>query len=63
MQKMRGAKKLAAYLKQSGVPISESTIYRLMRTKQIPFSRPAPGLVIFDTGDINAWLDGKEGAS
>lgn len=59
MRKVRGVKKLCAYLESIQCPISESTIFRLMRTKDIPFSRPSPRVLIFDLDDIDAWISKK----
>lgn len=56
MRKVRGAKKLVDYLESIQCPMSESTIFRLMRTKDIPFSRPSPRVVIFDLDDIDMWI-------
>lgn len=56
MRKIRGAKGLKDYLKSIGCPMSESTIYRLMREKKIPFSRPSRWILIFDLDKIDEWL-------
>ncbi|HHY72666.1 MAG TPA: AlpA family phage regulatory protein [Bacillus bacterium] len=56
MRKVRGAKKVSSYLDSIGCPVSESTIFRLMRTNDIPFSRPAPRIVIFDLDEIDKWI-------
>lgn len=56
MRKVRGVKKVCEYLESIQCPMSESTIFRLMRTKDIPFSRPAPKVVIFDLDDIDTWI-------
>jgi len=36
--------------------MSESTIYRLVKRGDIPFKRPAPGILIFDLDAIDRWL-------
>ncbi len=56
MRLVRGAKALSEYLKSQNCPMSESTIYRLIRTKQIPFRRPSPSILIFDLDAIDKWL-------
>lgn len=56
MRKVRGSQKLVSYLESIQCPISESTIYRLMRTKNIPYSRPSSRIVIFDLDEIDQWI-------
>jgi predicted DNA-binding transcriptional regulator AlpA len=56
MRKVRGAKSLSSYLESLGCPMSESTIYRLMRTHGIPFRRPTAQILIFDLDEIDKWL-------
>lgn len=56
MRKVRGVKQLSEYLYSLNCPVSISTIQRLMRIKAIPFSRPAPRVVIFDLDEIDLWL-------
>lgn len=56
MRKVRGVKALVNYLELICCSMSESTIFRLMRTKDIPFSRPSARVVIFDLDDIDKWL-------
>ncbi|RST59680.1 hypothetical protein D5F11_011290 [Siminovitchia terrae] len=56
MRRVRGAKALSNYLKSINCDMSEATIYRLMRTKSIPFRRPSPGILIFDLDAIDQWL-------
>ena len=58
MRKVRGAKALSEYLKEVGCAMSESTIFSLMRTEDIPFSKPAPRILLFDLDDIDKWLGG-----
>ena len=56
MRRVRGAKALVKYLDDNHVPLSESTIYRLVRDKKIPFRRPTPQILIFDLDAIDRWL-------
>lgn len=63
MRKVRGVKSLVEYLESINCPISESTIYRLLRTKSIPFKRLSPQVLIFDLDAIDRWLDSDEGVA
>lgn len=56
MRRMRGVKNLVRYLESIGAPMSESTVYRLLRVKKIPHLRPSPGILIFDLDAIDNWL-------
>jgi len=56
MRLVRGAKALSEYLETVGAPMSESTIYRLINQDNIPYRRPAPGILIFDLNAIDRWL-------
>ncbi len=56
MRKVRGVKALVDYLNTIQCPMSESTIYRLVRVKAIPFRRPSPQVLIFDLNKIDHWL-------
>lgn len=56
MRLVRGAESLENYLKEINCRISKSTIYRLVNQKNIPFKRPAPGILIFDLNAIDKWL-------
>jgi len=56
MRLVRGAKALSEYLESVGAPMSESTIYRLINQDNIPYKRPAPGILIFDLNAIDKWL-------
>ncbi len=56
MRKVRGAKALSNYLKSINCDMSETTIYRLLKTKDIPCRRPSPGILIFDLDVIDRWL-------
>ena len=53
---VRGAKALSEYLSEIGAPMSEATIYRLINQDNIPYKRPAPGILIFDLNAIDKWL-------
>ncbi|AYC28691.1 hypothetical protein [Paenisporosarcina cavernae] len=57
MRKVRGVKQLISYLESIHCPMSEATLYRLVKIKAIPFSRPSPGILIFDLDCIDKWLD------
>jgi excisionase family DNA binding protein len=56
-RKVLGVKELVEYLASINYPYSKSTIYRLVRTKQIPFHRPTPQLIIFNLDEIDEWLE------
>lgn len=60
MRKVRGAKELSKYLESINCPISISTIQRLMKVNAIPFSRPAPRVIIFDLDKIDDWISKEE---
>lgn len=60
MRIVRGAKALSDYCESIGCPISESTIYRLIRFRSIPFKRPSPGVLIFHLDAIDEWLSGDD---
>lgn len=53
---VRGAKELVNYLKGIGVPMSEGTIYNLLRENNIPHSRPSARILVFDLNEIDEWL-------
>ena len=56
---IRGVKKLVQYLISINCPISEATLYRLVRTKEIPFHRPTERVLLFDLNEIDKWLGGE----
>lgn len=58
IRKVRGVKNLVEYLESINCPISESTIYRLIRAQDIPFVRPTQRVLLFDLNDIDSWLGG-----
>ena len=59
MRKVRGVKALVEYLKSINCPMSEATLYRLVKREEIPFNRPAPRVLLFDLDKIDRWLDGE----
>ncbi|OXS77964.1 helix-turn-helix transcriptional regulator [Domibacillus enclensis] len=60
MNMIRGIDALVAHLKEQGVPISRTTIFTLLKQKQIPHRRPAPRIVLFDLDKIEEWLKSKD---
>lgn len=56
MRRVRGAKALSKYMESINCPMSEATIYRLLKQKSIPFRRPSPNILIFDLDAIDEWL-------
>ena len=56
MRVIRGAKSLSTYFDSLNCPISESTIYRLIKQNSIPYKKPSPGILIFDLNAIDNWL-------
>ncbi|GED64313.1 hypothetical protein [Lysinibacillus fusiformis] len=58
MRKVRGVVALVEYLQSINCPIGKTTIYNLMRSKNIPFNKPAPGVLLFDLDEIDSWLGG-----
>lgn len=56
MRRIRGAKELVKYLESINCPISESTIYKLLREKRIPSIRPSDLILLFDLDAIDRWL-------
>jgi len=60
MRRVRGAKALTEYLESINCPMSEATIYRLLKQKAIPFRRPSPKILIFDLDEIDHWLSVDE---
>lgn len=57
MRRVRGAKALSKYMESINCPMSEATIYRLLKQNSIPFRRPSPGILIFDLDAIDEWLN------
>lgn len=60
MRNVRGVKKLVNYLEEIGAPMSEATIYNLMRENKIPHQRPSPRVLIFNLDRIDEWLRESE---
>lgn len=56
MRRVRGTKALVKYLDSKGCPMSESTIYKLLREKRIPSIRPSERILLFDLDAIDRWL-------
>ncbi|GAB3797205.1 helix-turn-helix transcriptional regulator [Virgibacillus kimchii] len=56
MRNVRGAKALSEYLESVGAPMSESTIFNLLRQGKIPHQRPSPRILIFNLDAIDEWL-------
>lgn len=56
MRVTRGAKSLSAYCTELGVPLSEATIYRLIKVNAIPFKRLSRSILVFDLNAIDRWL-------
>lgn len=59
-RRVRGAKELVKYLETIGCPMSESTIFKLMREKRIPHIRPSNRVLLFDLDSIDKWIDEME---
>lgn len=57
MRNVRGAKALSEYLESIGAPMSESTIFSLLRQNKIPHRRPSPRILIFNLDVIDEWLE------
>lgn len=60
MRMVRGVKELVAYLASQNVKISESTIYRLKKNNEIPYTRISSRITVFDLEKIDKWLIGEE---
>ena len=60
MRKVRGVKAVAEYLNEIQCPLSESSIYRLVKTGGIPFKRITPQVLIFDLDKIDKWLGSED---
>jgi len=60
MRNVRGVNRLVSYLDEIGAPMSESTIYNLMRQNKIPHQRPSPRVLIFNLDRIDEWLKKSE---
>lgn len=60
MRRVRGVSAVVDYLASIQCPMSESTIYRLVKVRKIPFRRPSPQVLIFDLDAIDQWLSIEE---
>ncbi|RDW15939.1 helix-turn-helix transcriptional regulator [Oceanobacillus chungangensis] len=54
---IRGVKALVEYLESIGTPIGETTIYKLLREKQIPHKRISNRVLIFNLDHIDDWIN------
>lgn len=59
MRNVRGAKALSEYLETIGAPMSESTIFSLLRQEKIPHQRPSSRILIFNLDVIDKWISGN----
>ena len=48
-----------AYLNESGVPISKSTVYKHTMVKTIPFSRFGDRRIVFNVEDLDRWVEDR----
>lgn len=48
-----------AYLNESGVPISKSTVYKNTMDKTIPFSRFGARRIVFNVEDLDRWVEDR----
>ena len=60
MRNVRGAKALSEYLESIGIPISESTIFKLLRENKIPHRRPSDRILIFNLDVIDEWIGASD---
>lgn len=58
MRNVRGAKALSEYMESIGAPMSESTIFTLLRQNKIPHQRPSNRILIFNLDVIDDWIKG-----
>lgn len=58
MRNVRGAKALSEYLNTIGIPISVSTIFKLLRENSIPHRRPSERILVFNLDVIDEWIGG-----
>lgn len=59
-RRVRGAKELSKYLESVGCPMSEATIFKLLREKRIPHIRPSNRVLLFDLDSIDKWIEDME---
>lgn len=48
-----------AYLNESGVPISKSTVYKNTMDQTIPFSRFGARRIVFNVEDLDRWVEDR----
>lgn len=48
-----------AYLNESGVPISKSSVYKNTMAKTIPFSRFGDRRIVFNVEDLDRWVEDR----
>ena len=48
-----------AYLNESGVPISKSSVYKHTMDKTIPFSRFGGRRIVFNVEDLGRWVEDR----
>ena len=60
LRRVRGVDKLIIYLESVGCPIGKTTIYKLLKQKDIPCIRPSERVLLFDLDAIDGWLSIEE---
>lgn len=58
-KKMLNMDEAVAYLNESGVPISKSTVYKNTMDKTIPFSRFGDRRIVFNVEDLDRWVEDR----
>ena len=58
-KKMLNMDEAVAYLNESGVPISKSTVYKNTMDKTIPFSRFGGRRIVFNVEDLDRWVEDR----
>ena len=58
-KKMLNMDEAVAYLNESGVPISKSTVYKNTMDKTIPFSRFGDRRIVFNVEDLDCWVEDR----
>ncbi|MEC5422074.1 helix-turn-helix domain-containing protein [Virgibacillus sp. C22-A2] len=56
MRNIRGVEKLEQYLIENEVPIGQTTLYKLVREKEIPHIRISSRVLVFNLDSIDSWL-------
>lgn len=59
-RRVRGAKELSQYLESIDCPMSEATIFKLIKEKRIPHIRPSNRVLLFDLDSIDKWIEEME---